>query len=205
MHSEVSGQPATGALRVVPAGRAPFADVEAVFGTRGDPAHCWCQWYKIPGSEFRALDDDALRDLLAAQLATADAGPGLLAYDGETPVGWCAVEPRPNLERLSHSRIVAGGTQHPDFEDPGVWAVTCFVIPRAHRRKGVARALTEAAVDYAREHDARVIEGYAVDTTARQKVNAAELFHGTATMFQKAGFTEVGRPKADRVIMQLVF
>ena len=47
-----------------------------------------------------------------------DTGPGLLAYDGDTPVGWCAVEPRPNLVRLPHSRIVAGGTPDPDFDDP---------------------------------------------------------------------------------------
>src|SRR4051794_3545058 len=84
-------------LRVVPARDAPFADVEAVFGTKGDPAHCWCQWYKIPGSDWRSVGDGARRERLAAQLAAPGTGPGLLAYDGDTPVGWCAVEPRADL------------------------------------------------------------------------------------------------------------
>ena len=189
-------------LRIVPAGEAAFADVEAVFGTKGDPAHCWCQWYKIPGSDWRSVGDEALHDRLEAQVAAGVDGPGLLAYDDDIPVGWCAVEPRANLVRLAHSRIVADGTPDPDFADPGIWAVTCFVVPRAHRRKGVGRALAEAAVAFAREHGARILESYAVDPSERAKTPAADLFHGTVTMFENAGFTEVARPKADRAIMQ---
>ena len=203
MHTAVTDDQQSSELRIVPAQDAPFDDVEAVFGTRGDPAHCWCQWYKIPGSNWRGIGDEALRERLESQLAASGAGPGLLAYDGDTPVGWCAVEPRPALVRLPHSRIVAGGTLHPDFDDPSIWAVTCFVVPRAHRKRGVGRALAGAAVAYAREHGARVLEAYAVDPSAREKTPAADLFHGTVTMFENAGFSEVARPKADRAIMQL--
>jgi len=146
MQPATTDDPRTDDLRVVPAQEAPFADIEAVFGTKGDPAHCWCQWYKIPGSNWRSVGDDALRGRLEAQLATSDTGPGLLAYDGDTPVGWCAVEPRANLVRLPHSRIVAGGTPDPDFDDPGIWAVSCFVVPRAYRKRGVGGALAGAAV-----------------------------------------------------------
>lgn len=192
----------TNGIRIVPANDVPFADVEAVFGTRGDPAHCWCQWYKIPGSNWRSIGDEALRDRLEAQLAASDTGPGLLAYDGETPVGWCAVEPRPNLPRLPRSRIIVGGTAHPDFDDTSIWAVSCFVVPRAFRKRGVGGALAEAAVEYARDRGARVVEAYAIDPSAREKIPAAELFHGTVTMFRNAGFTEVARPTADRVIME---
>jgi len=190
-------------LRVVPAADAPLADVEAVFGTKGDPAHCWCQWYKIPGSDWRAIGDEALHDRLAAQLAAPGAGPGLLAYDGDTPVGWCAVEPRANLPRLRQSRIVAGGTPNPDFDEPDVWSLSCFVVPRAYRRRGVGKALTEAAVEFARANGARIVEGYAIDHHVREKTPAAELFHGTVSMFENAGFEEVARPKDDRAIMQL--
>jgi GNAT superfamily N-acetyltransferase len=203
MHTVAHEESRTGDLRVVPANDAPFADVEAVFGTKGDPAHCWCQWYKIPGSNWRSVGDEALHDRLEAQLASSESGPGLLAYDGDTPAGWCAVEPRPNLVRLPHSRIVAGGTPDPDFTDPGIWAVSCFVVPRAHRKRGVGGALAEAAVAYAREHGARILEAYAIDPAVRPKVPAAELFHGTVGMFERAGFTEVARPKPDRAIMQL--
>jgi GNAT superfamily N-acetyltransferase len=190
------------ALRIIPAHDAPFDDVVAVFGTKGDPAHCWCQWYKIPGSDWRRFGDEALRDRLEAQVEAGDTGPGLLAYDGDTPVGWCAVEPRPNLVRLPHSRVVADGTPDPDFDDPSIWSVTCFVVPRAFRKRGVGRALAEAAVGYARIRGARLLEGYAVDPSARSGAPAAELFPGTVTMFENAGFVEVARPKAHRAIMQ---
>lgn len=203
MHTAVTDGTTTSELRIIPAHDAPFDDVEAVFGTKGDPAHCWCQWYKIPGSDWRSFGDEALRDRLEAQLEASVAGPGLLAYDGDTPVGWCAVEPRPALARLPHSRIIADGTPDPDFGDPSIWAVTCFVVPRAHRKRGVGRALAEAAVAYAREHGARLLEAYAVDPSAREKAPAADLFPGTVTMFENAGFIEVARPKPDRAIMQL--
>jgi GNAT superfamily N-acetyltransferase len=188
-------------LRVVPAGDAPFSDVEAVFGTRGDPAGCWCQWYKIRGAEFREASRDELRDRLAAQLAEAGPGPGLLAYDGDTPVGWCAVEPRPALVRLQYSPV-GSATPDPDFDDASVWSVSCFVVPRAFRRRGVGRQLAVAAVEYARANGARVLEAYAVDTDARSKPPAAELFPGTVSMFAAVGFVEVARPKPHRVVMQ---
>ena len=204
MSTALSDEMHTSELRIVPANEAPFADVEAVFGTKGDPAHCWCQWYKIPGKDWRAVGDESLHDRLAAQLSTSRTAPGLLAYDGETPVGWCALEPRPAYPRLLQSTIV-GATSETDLDDPAVWAVTCFVVPRAYRKRGVGKALAEAAVEFAREHGARVLEAYAIDHLARPGVPAADLFHGTVTMFLHAGFVEVARPKPDRAVMQLRF
>jgi GNAT superfamily N-acetyltransferase len=189
-------------LRVVPAGEAPFGDVEAVFGTRGDPAGCWCQWYKIPRSEFDHASRDELRARLAAQLAEPTPGPGLLAYDGDTPVGWCAVEPRPALARLQYSQV-GSATPDPDFDDASIWSVSCFVVPRAFRRRGVARQLALSAVEYARANGAHVLEAYAVDPAARSsRPPAADLFPGTVSMFAAAGFVEVARPKPHRVVMQ---
>lgn len=190
-------------FRIVPAHAAPFADVEAVFGTRGDPAHCWCQWYKIPGADWR-LTDAELRDRLAEQLADPATNAGLVAYDGEIPVGWCAVEPRAHLPRLSRKRIVVDGSRHPDFDDAGVWALTCFVVPREHRRRGVAAALAAGAVEHARANGARVIEGYAIDPSVRAKTPAADLFVGTVSMFTGAGFAEVARPTPSRAVMERV-
>lgn len=203
MMSDLSGELEPNPLRVVPAGDVPFADVEAVFGTKGDPARCWCQWFKLPPADWRTASPDDMRDLLHHQLEASGTGPGLLAYDDETPVGWCAVEPRPRLPRLQRSRIIAGATPEPDFDDESVWAVSCFVVPREYRMRGVGRALAVAAVDYARANGARVLEGYAVDPAERAKTPAADLYHGTVSMFVDAGFNEVARPRPDRAIMQL--
>ncbi|BDZ53369.1 GNAT family N-acetyltransferase [Agromyces marinus] len=205
--AEAAPAPTAPRFRVVSAREAPFADVEAVFGTRGDPAGCWCQWYKLRGAEFDTAPRDELRGRLAAQLAGPEPGPGLIAYDDDTPVGWCAVEPRPALVRLPHGRL-GPASPEADFDDPGVWSVSCFVVPRAHRRRGVAGALARAAVEHARSHGARVVEAYAVDTEVRRangaKTPAADLFPGTVPMYAAAGFVEVARPKPDRAIMQVL-
>ena len=88
-------RPRAASAAVSPPATRPFADVEAVFGTKGDPAHCWCQWYKIPGSDWRQVRRrGAARSPRGAAARRRRRGPGLLAYDGDTPVGWCAVEPR---------------------------------------------------------------------------------------------------------------
>jgi predicted GNAT family acetyltransferase len=40
-----------------------------------------------------------------------------------------------------------------------VRSVTCFFVPRKHRRKGIAAGLLEAAVELARKRGARIVEG----------------------------------------------
>ena len=107
------------------------------------------------------------------------------------------------ISRAEESRLVADHTPNPDLDEPDIWSISCFVVPRAYRRRGVGRALAEAAVEFARANGGRIVEGYAVDPTKHEKIPAADLFHGTVSMFGDAGFTEVARPNADRAIMQL--
>ncbi|WP_396327761.1 GNAT family N-acetyltransferase [Jatrophihabitans lederbergiae] len=49
------------------------------------------------------------------------------------------------------------------IDDPGAWWVTCFAIDSRHRRSGVASALLESAVTFARDHGATAVEGHPVD------------------------------------------
>lgn len=194
----------TPTLRFAPADEVPFTDVEAVFGTKGDAAHCWCQWFKLRGRAWEGASDAERRDALREQIEPGADGPGLIAYEGATPVGWCAIEPRPHLARVAHMRLVQQGTAEPDFDDAGVWSLSCFVVPRDERRRGIASALAAAAVEYARERGARVVEGYAVEPAERAGTSAASLFHGTVSMFEQAGFIVVARPAPARAIMQFV-
>jgi GNAT superfamily N-acetyltransferase len=80
--------------------------------------------------------------------------------------------------------------------------VTCFVVRREHRGKGLNAHLLAAAVDFAREHGARMIEGYPYDTSAAKK-STNQLFRGVLSVFEAAGFREVARPKPDRAIVAL--
>lgn len=185
----------------------PWSDVETVFGTRGDPATCWCQFFKMPGAEWRKSTDEKRARLREQASAADDVGdplpPGLLAYlDGE-PVGWCAVEPRTRYPVVLRSKVVgSSSTESPD--DDSVWAITCFVVRVGRRKQGVGQALANAAVEWARTHGARVIEAYPVDVEAKSgKVSSAALYHGSVSIFEKAGFTLQARPYPGRALMRL--
>jgi GNAT superfamily N-acetyltransferase len=201
----------TAELRVVPVTDAPWDDVRTVFGTRGDPSTCWCQYFKVDAAAWKAPNhaaafEQALCEQVDAARASRSAGPGVLAYLGSDtagwePVGWAAVEPRPVYPRIQAGRMMPG-TPDPDPDDAGVWAVTCFVVRVGFRRRGVAAALLVGAVDEARRGAARVVEAYPVDTGG-QKVSSADLYHGPLSAFEAAGFTVAGRPVDGRAVVRL--
>jgi GNAT superfamily N-acetyltransferase len=129
----------------------------------------------------------------------------LLAYlDGE-PAGWCAVEPRTAYPRLLRSTRVPWDGRAEDKTDDSVWAVTCFVTRAGFRRRGVSRALADAAVDFARQRGARALEGYPIITTPGQEIMAVEVHVGSRSIFEAAGFTEVTHPTVRRTVMRIDF
>ena len=107
--------------------------------------------------------------------------PGLVAYREGSAVGWVSLAPREDYERLAFSTMLRL------IDDRPVWSIVCFVVGRHHRRKGVA-ALLEAAIDYAREHGAKMLEGYPLHES-RGKVASSAAYVGTQAMFERAGFT----------------
>jgi GNAT superfamily N-acetyltransferase len=130
----------------------------------------------------------------------AKATTGLVAYLDDEPVGWCAVEPRTAYIGLVRGGRVAWTGRSEDRTDDFVWAVTCFVTRAGYRRRGISRALARAAVEFARDHGARAVEGYPMTTT---NAVSDELHVGTEGTFTAAGFTEVSRPSPRRVVMRI--
>lgn len=183
--------------------KVPWDHVRTVFGNRGDPHRCWCQFFKLPSKAWETAEPDQCEQLLLEQVRANGPSPGVIAYQGDEPVGWCAVEPRPNYPRLLRAKVVTGGSRQ-DTEDASVWAVTCFVVRVGYRRHGIAADLLAGAIEQARRLGARVIEGYPVDAAERPKAPAAELYHGTVSLFLGAGFEVVARPTGDRAVVELV-
>jgi GNAT superfamily N-acetyltransferase len=182
----------------------PWTDAQRVFGTRGDPAGCWCQFFKLSNAQFEVIDRVACAAMLLGQVRKsqeeATPPPGLVAYLGDEPVGWVAVEPRPNYPTAVRGRVVTTGSAEA-IDDGSVWAIVCFVVRVGYRRRGVARALLAAAVDHARSSGARVIEGYPVEVAKPEKVSSAALYHGTVSLFEAAGFVVTARPLPGRAVV----
>jgi GNAT superfamily N-acetyltransferase len=196
-------------VHVVPANEASWEDLQAVLGTAGcHGARCYCQRFKIPDSRWRSVTDEERAHLLRAQADCGHPGSGttsgLVAYFGNEPVGWCAVEPRTAYEKLRASRVPWTG-RHEDKGDAGVWAVTCFITRPGYRRRGITYALARAAIEFASQRGARAIEGYPMITEPGQEISWGELHVGSRDVFAAAGFTEASRPTKRRAVMRIDF
>ncbi|WP_417562912.1 GNAT family N-acetyltransferase [Microbacterium sp.] len=187
-------------ITIEPATDDRFGDVQHALSGGGDGASCQCQWWMMRNKDWqntsRADREDLLRDEVAAPVS-----PGLVAYvDGEA-AGWVRVGPRIAQTRLAHTRTFAASPHA--WDDPSVWAVSCFVVRREFRGQGLNRRLLDAAVAHARANGARAIEAYPVDVpNSTRRTN--DLYIGILSVFLAAGFTEVARPKPDLAIVQLL-
>jgi GNAT superfamily N-acetyltransferase len=195
-------------LSVVPANETSWEDLQAVFGTRGAPARCQCQWFKFRDFQWKSVPVEERAERLREQTGCGDpaaaATSGLVAYlDGE-PAGWCAVESRTAYPRLLRTRVPWAGRAE-DRADEGVWVVSCFVTRTGFRRRGVSRALAAAAPGFARERGARAVEGYPMITQPGQEITWGELYVGSRGIFADAELTEVSRPTPRRVVMRIDF
>jgi GNAT superfamily N-acetyltransferase len=117
----------------------------------------------------------------------------LLAFDGETAVGWCQLTPRDalaQLERVWRLRRV---------DEVPVWSVSCLYVRKEYRRRGVTAALIAAAVKAARRAGAPALEAYPFDRAMSPSASGC----GYASTFVRAGFREIARRAAARPIMRL--
>jgi GNAT superfamily N-acetyltransferase len=166
--------------------------LEDLFGAAGASNGCWCMYWRL-GPRYRDRPREANKQDLR-QLAASGPPPGLLAFDGGIPVGWCELALRADLGWLAHARYLE------PVDDLPVWSVPCFYVRRTHRRHGVMGALIQAALAAAAAAGAPALEGYPVDTAAPG--HTGNLFPGTVSAFADHGFRVVARRKPDRPVMR---
>jgi GNAT superfamily N-acetyltransferase len=187
-------------IEVVPATPDRWSDLVTLFEGDG-PLGCWCQYWRQSSGAYRAGGPGSGERNLRAEVGASPPAPGVIAYVEGEPAGWCGLGPRASLERLVRSRTI------PHVDDVPVWSIVCFKVRVGYRRKGVARALLDGAVAYARGQGAPAIEAYPIDSEGR-RLDVAFSYVGFTTMFENAGFRRVletdarsaGRP---RILMRL--
>jgi GNAT superfamily N-acetyltransferase len=171
-------------------------DLVTLFGPeRGAQGGCWCMWWRMTRTEFQKISRDSRRDAFHA-LVKSNLPVGLLAYDGERPVGWCAVGPRASLPRLMRSRI----TKPVEDDVSTVWLINCFFIDRPFRGQGLSRVLIDGAVAMAREEGGTALEACPLETD--RQLMWGEGFIGLAKTFREAGFEEIARRSPTRPLMR---
>jgi GNAT superfamily N-acetyltransferase len=171
-----------------------WEDIERLFGVRGACGGCWCMYWRLPRPVYEQGKGEGNR-LAFRGMIEAGEEPGVIAYADGNPIGWCAIGPRQDYPVLGRSRVLK------PVDEAEVWSITCFFVAKPYRRQGVTVALLRAALEFARERGARIVEGYPIEPK-NESMPDAFAWTGLASAFVKAGFVEVARRSETRPMMR---
>ena len=150
---------------------------------------CFCRYWHFTGTKNDwlarcAMAPEANRaEGEEAVVAGDPAAGGLVAMDGDRAVGWMKIAPRatlPKLRRLPVYRARDLG------DDEGVFGIGCFLVDPAHRGRGVAHALLDAAPAHVRARGGRILEAYPRRTA--EPMHPEEAWMGPEALFLAHGF-----------------
>ena len=177
-------------LTVRPLTPALWPALEDLFGGGGACNGCWCMYWRI-GSAYRNRPRAANKASFRA-IVKRGPPPGLLAFDGGVPVGWCQVTPRDALPWLDRAWRLRRTDTRP------VWSLSCFYVRKGYRRRGVTSTLISAALEVARRAGAPALEAYPLDSALTPSASST----GYASTFARAGFQIVTRHVPSRPTMR---
>jgi GNAT superfamily N-acetyltransferase len=161
-----------------------LADLTRFSEGHGKFRYCSCMRWRLTSSEFQASTKES-RVARLEQLVREGTPIGLLGYvDGE-PLAWCSIAPRETYGAIERSRSI------PRLDDAPVWGVVCFFVNSKQRGRRIRPKLLEAAIEYAHQHGASVVEGYPVEPGS-----VSYSYMGPPSMYEAAGFQEVARTTA---------
>ena len=89
-------------LRIAPLTEKLWRALEDLFGVPGACGGCWCMYWRI-GAAYRKRSGEANKAALH-EVVRHGPPPGLIAFDGDTPVGWLQLTPRDALPWLDRAR-----------------------------------------------------------------------------------------------------
>ena len=169
-------------------------DFETLFGAKGACGGCWCMYHRLNHADYEKLKGGGTREAMRNRVQHGSA-PGVLAYSGAVPAGWCSVAPREEFVRFAKARV------YKPVDDLPVWSINCLFVAKEFRRRGIGSGLIHAAVLHAAGNGARIVEAYPVEP---QRDNMPDVFAfvGIASSFLNAGFTEVARRTENRPVMR---
>ena len=181
-------------LEVIPVTPDHWQDLETLFGKNGAYGGCWCMWWRVTRSQFGKQAGQGNKEALKAIVDSGEV-PGLLAYASGQPIAWCSIAPREVFLPLERSRTLKR------VDDQPVWSIVCFYVAKPYRRKGLMAELLRAAIDYARQCGAKMVEGYPIEPKHNNSPPVST-FTGIFSAFQEVGFIEVARMSEKRPIMR---
>ncbi len=173
-----------------------WPELEALFEEPGIQDGCWCMYWRIRRADCQRQYGAGNKQAFKAVVESGQV-PGILAYLNGRPIGWCAIAPREATPTLDRSHTLKR------IDDQSVWSITCFFVSKPYRRQGLMERLIEAAIAYAQEQGAHIVEAYPL-LNEITKLLPYERYMGIQSTFERVGFKEVARRTDRRPIMRYV-
>lgn len=167
-----------------------FFDCDA-FADNPKWQYCYCNFLHHPPEQgpFNKTAPEANRAAVSDRIC-ARAMHGWMAFDAGRIVGWCQAAPRQSI-------LLLRDEPDPDNAAAHTGSIVCFVIEKAHRRKGLARRLLEAACEGFRAQGLKFAEAYPRKSAEGEGQN----HFGPLAMYLAAGFAEF-RNDDDTIIVR---
>ena len=171
-----------------------WPDFERLFSQKNGWDFCWCMHFHRPRGlpKNKWLHTRAERGVRnrreKRELLERGRSHGILVYANGEPVGWCQYGPREELPRIDNSRKYR--ELAPKDHADRLWRITCFAVLKEYRKRGVASAALKATLEAIRNKGGGLVEAYPI-TRWETRAFGNESTHGTASMFEKAGFKAV--------------
>ncbi len=183
-------------LSFKPLTAAEWADFVQLFEEHGPQNGCWCMYWRIKRADCQRLFGEGNK-LAFKKIVEAGNIPGILAYQDGRPMGWCSIAPREEFSVLDRSPTLRRIDEQP------VWAIVCFFISKPYRRRGLTGLLIQAAIQYAKERGAKIVEAYPLRTEIT-KLLPYERFMGSESTFERVGFRVAARRSDRRPLMRYI-
>jgi GNAT superfamily N-acetyltransferase len=186
--------------------RRTWPDFERLFSRGNGWDFCWCMaFHRAPRPSrqvFRTRAEVSVQNHRAkGALLEEGHAHGVLVYADDEPIGWCQYG-------TSDELLAQMGAPQPEER---AWRITCFVVDRRFRRKGVAGTALHAALESIRYQGGGLVEAFpvvcwshgrqgstkAVDIPGVGPVGPAHggfnnvSTSGVMSMFEKEGFVPV--------------
>jgi GNAT superfamily N-acetyltransferase len=186
--------------------RRTWPDFERLFSRGNGWDFCWCMaFHRAPRPSrqvFRTRAEVSVQNHRAKRALLEEGhAHGVLVYADDEPIGWCQYG-------TSDELLARMGVPQPEER---AWRITCFVVYRRFRRKGVAGTALHAALETIRHQGGGLVEAFpvvcwshgrqgstrAVDIPGVGPVGPAHggfnnvSTSGVMSMFEKEGFVPV--------------
>ena len=178
-------------------------DFERLFEKHPAPGAfmCWCMYNQrarplsVSKQPLSRVKRAARNRRQKRELVENGSSHGILVYSKGEPVGWCQYGSKEELPRIDNDRSYR--RLDPEGNIRRLWRITCFVVDKKYRKRGVASAALKAALEAIGNKGGGLVEAYPII-----RWGAYREYLGTVSMFKKEGFKIVAPFGKNNVVMR---